>query len=135
MSSGHSEEFFCYFPPVDPDNRYTYATLYARYPNQEKHIVAIGVIAISDRKKDHYILQFFNDNEIEKFFKVELIDNFDNFSEQWLAAMSCKEFKNNYFMGTPFVLEADSAEEICKLIHDQYEEDGYVVTDDHEKLF
>jgi hypothetical protein len=129
-----SEEFFCYFPPVDINKKYTYCTIYAKYPNQDKHLVAVGVISISDKNKDHYILQFFKDDDIEKFFQEEIVDNFNLATEEWLAEMSCKEFEESpFFFVTPFVLASDSAEKICRKIHDKYEEGGYIIKDDHEK--
>jgi hypothetical protein len=129
-----SEEFFCYFPPVDIDKRYTYSTIYAQYPTQEDHLVAVGVIAISDHHDDHYILQFFQDEDIKDFFQENIVDNFNSVTEEWLAEMSCKEFKSSHlFFGTPFVLASDSAEKICRKIHDKYEQNGYVIKDDHEK--
>lgn len=131
-----SEEFFCYFPPVDINNRYTYSTIYARYPTQKDNLVAVGIIAISDHKDDHYILQFFKDEDIRDFFKKEIIDNIDSINEEWLAEASCKEYKkSHFFFGTPFVLASDSAEKICRTVHDKYEQNGYVIKDDHEKLF
>ena len=55
-------------------------------------------------------------------------------SEEWLASVSCKEYKNsNFFFGTPFVIASDSAENICHKVHDKYEQSSYVINDDHEK--
>lgn len=131
MSS--SEEFYCHFPSVDVEKKYTYATIYARYPNQKKHIVAVGVIALSDSNKDHFILQFFKDEDINRFFQNKIINKFKIFTEDWLAEVSCVEYEDNFFFGTPFVLTSDSAEKICRIIHDKYEANGYVIKDDHEK--
>jgi hypothetical protein len=126
-------EYFCQFPAIDLSRKYTYAIIYARYPNQRENLIVIGVIAISDRNKDQYVLQFFKDNEIRRFFKDQILDNFDNFSEEWLAQLSFKKFGEPFFVGTPFVVANNSAEKICRTIHEKYEQTGYIIKDDTAK--
>ena len=123
-------EYFCYFPAVDLSKKYTYSIIYARYPNQKEHLIVIGVIAISDRNKDQFVLQFFKDREIKIFFENELLNKFHVFSEEWLAQLSFKKFNGPFFVGTPFVIASDSAEKICRFIHEKYEQTGYIIKDD-----
>lgn len=123
-------EYYCYFPTVDLTKKYAYSLVYARYPNQKDNLIVIGVIAISDRNKDQFVLQFFKDNDIKNFFKEEIIDKFDLFSESWLAEMSFKEFEKPFFFGTPFVVPSNSAEKICRSVHEKYEQNGYIIKND-----
>ena len=123
-------EYYCYFPPVDINKKYAYSLIYAKYPNQKDNLIIIGVIAISDRNQDQFVLQFFKDNDIKKFFKQEIIDKFDRFSESWLAEMSFKKFDNPFFFGTPFVVANSSAENICRTVHEKYEQNGYIIKND-----
>ena len=123
-------EYYCYFPAVDLTKKYAYSLIYARYPNQKDNLIVIGVIAISDRNKDQFVLQFFKDNDIKNFFKEEIIDKFDLFSESWLAEMSFKEFEKPFIFGTPFVVPSNSAEKICRSVHEKYEQNGYIIKND-----
>lgn len=128
-------EYYCHLPPVDLKRKYVYAIVYARYPNQKDQLIVVGVLALSDRNKDQFVLQFFKDRDIKRFFEDEILEKFDLFSEDWLTQMSFTEFEGPYFIGTPFVIGASSAENICRAIHDRYEQTGYIVKDDYEKWF
>lgn len=123
-------EYYCYFPAVDLNKKYAYSLIYARYPNQKDNLIVIGVIAISDRNKDQFVLQFFKDRDIKNFFRDEILDKFDIFSESWLAEMSFKKFDVPFFFGTPFVIANNSAEKICRRVHEKYEQNGYIIKND-----
>jgi len=123
-------EYYCYFPTVNIDKKYAYSLVYARYPNQRENLIVIGVIAISDKNKDQFVLQFFKDRDIKMFFEEEILDKFDLFSESWLVHMSFKNFHEPFFIGKPFVIASNSAEDICKKIHNKYEQTGYIIKDD-----
>jgi hypothetical protein len=126
-------EYFCHFPAVDLSKKYTYSTIYARYPNQKDHLIVIGVIAISDRRKDSFVLQFFKDKDIRNFFDENILSKYSLFSEDWLAKKSFDRRDGSFFIGTPFVIASESAEKICRFIHEKYEQTGYIVKDDIDK--
>lgn len=123
-------EYYCYFPAVDLNKKYAYSLVYARYPNQKNNLIVIGVVAVSDKNKDQFVLQFFKDRDIKNFFKEEILDKFNLFSESWLVHMSFKNFEEPFVIGTPFVVASSSAEDICRRIHEKYEQTGYIIKDD-----
>ena len=122
-------EYYCYFSTVDPDKKYVYSLVYARYPNQKDKLIVIGAIAISDKNKDQFVLQFFKDREIRLFFEEEILSKFNVFSEYWLITTSFKNFDSPFFVGKPYVVEHKSAEQICRKIHNEYEQKGYIIKD------
>jgi hypothetical protein len=126
-------EYFCNFPAVDLNKKYTYAIVYARYPNQKEHLIVIGAIAISDRRNDNFVLQFFRDKDIKIFFQENILNKYEMFSEDWLAKASFDRIDKVFFIGTPFVVTGDSAEKICRFLHDKYEQTGYIIKDDSDK--
>lgn len=116
-------EYFCKLPFVPIEKKYISSTLYMESTTKET-VLAIGVIAISDYRRDGFVFQFFDDDEITELIK-ESFRGVNSFSEEWLITQTLKRDDKSIIFGIPFAIPADTARELCFGIKNHYEELGY----------
>ena len=95
-----------------------------------QYLVA-GAVAVSDFNSDHYIDQFFdNDDDLIDFFVNEIVlpTERGNLTEEWLATKAFQRDEDDlFFLDIPFVTEG-TCKDICERIANFSEKSEYLIS-------
>lgn len=91
----------------------------------------VGAIAVSDRRQDHAILEFINDQtDVTKFIVGSFVENIDLLTEDWLAIQSFSRSKDDdVFITTPLLCNGKSADEIVNHFNELAVKRNYIIKD------